>query len=120
MKKLMFCTVIAFLMLSTIPTQLKAADDTKTTSATTTIAVETTDAVQLARLEEINAMDLSSLSRSEKKELRNEVKMIKSNQDGRSRRYREGRNYDGRHGGGTVFVYGGGGLLLIILLIILL
>ena len=123
MKKLMFCTVIAFLMLSTIPTQLKAADDTKKSSATTTISVETEDAVQLARLEEIKAMDLSSLSRSEKKELRNEVKLIKSNQDGRSRRHhdgRDGRNYDGRHGGGTVFIYGGGGLLLIILLIILL
>jgi hypothetical protein len=123
MKKLMFCTVIAFLMVSAIPNQLKAADDTKKSSATTTISVETEDAVQLARLEEIKAMDLSSLSRSEKKELRNEVKLIKSNQDGRSRRHRDGRdgrNYDGRHGGGTVFIYGGGGLLLIILLIILL
>jgi len=116
----MFCTVIAFLMLSTIPSQLKAAEETKTAPATTTLSVETTDAVQLARLEEIKAMDLSSLSRSEKKELRNEVKMIKSNQDGRGRRYHNGRDYDGRHGGGTVFIYGGGGLLLIILLILLL
>ena len=119
----MFLSVVAFLMLSAIPSQLKAADDTKKAAATTTISAETTDAVQLARLQEIEAMDLSTLNRSEKKELRDEVKMIKSQQDGRGRRFHDrgdGRNYDGRHGGGTVFIYGGGGVLLIILLILLL
>jgi len=77
----------------------------------------------MARLEEIKAMDMSTLSRSEKKVLRTEVKAIKNDQDERSRRYRDRGdrdNYYNGHHGGTVFIYGGGGLLLLILLIILL
>ena len=114
----------ALLLLSFVPTQVKAANDTKTVSVATAKTIETTDAAaQLARLEEINAMDKSTLNRSEKKELRNEVRAIKSDQDGRGRRYhdgRNGRNYDGRHGGGTVYIMGGTGLLIIVLIIILL
>ena len=125
--------VMAFMVLSLIPAQLNAANETKT--KTESLAVAKTDSptlavsndlavynAQMARLEEIKAMDMSTLSRSEKKELRTEVKAIKNDQDERSRRYRD-RGYrdnynNGRHGG-TVFIYGGGGLLLIILLILL-
>lgn len=125
--------VMAFMTLSLIPAQLNAANEIKTKTeslavaktASPTLAVSNDLAVynaQMARLEEIKAMDMSTLSRSEKKELRTEVKAIKNDQDGR--RYRDRGNRDnynnGRHGGGTVFIYGGGGLLLILLIILLL
>ncbi len=115
--------MFAFLLFSFIPTQVKAAEETKTVPVVAAKTIESTDAAQLARLEEIKAMDLSALSRTEKKELRNEVKAIKNDQNKHSRRYRIGHdegNHNGRHGGGTVFIMGGGGLLLIILLILLL
>ena len=114
------------LLLSFVPAQVKADNDTKNVSVATVKTIETTDAAaqaQLARLEEISTMDKSTLNRSEKKELRNEVRAIKSDQDGRGRRYhdgRNGRNYEGRHGGGAVYIMGGSGLLLIVLIIILL
>jgi len=135
MKKLMICMVMTFMVLSLIPAQLNAANEIKAKSEllsvakteAPTLAVSNDLAVynaQMARLEEIKAMDMSTLSRSEKKELRTEVKAIKNDQDERSRRYRDRGDRDnynnGRHGGGTVFIYGGGGLLLILLIILLL
>ncbi len=125
MKKLTFCIIATIMLLSIIPTPVKAAAAAKTVTVVAPETVQTTDvgATQLARLEKIKAMDLSTLSRTEKKELRNEVRAIKSDQDGRGRRGhdgRGGRNYDGRHGGGAVFVMGGGGLLILLLIIILL
>jgi len=127
--------VMTFMVLSLIPAQLNAANEMKAKSEllsvakteAPTLAVSNDLAVynaQMARLEEIKAMDMSTLSRTEKKELRSEVKAIKNYQDERSRRYRDrdgrGDYNNGRHGGGTVFIYGGGGILLIILLILLL
>lgn len=113
-----------FMLLSLIPTQVKAAGVDIPVS---TVAVNSDDAAvaaaQLARLEEINAMDMTTLSRSEKKEIRNELRAIKSEQDGRGRRNHDGRgrgDYNGRHHGGTVYFMGGGGVLLIILLILFL
>ncbi len=113
------------MLLLFIPTQVKAATETKTVTVVAPETIQSTDieAVQLARLEEIKAMDMSTLSRTEKKELRNEVRSIKSAQDGRGRRDhdgRGGRDFDGRRHGGAVFVMGGGGLLFIILLVLIL
>ena len=131
MKKLMICMVMTFMVLSLIPAQLNAANEMKSKSELLTVAKTESPTLaisndlavynaQMARLEEIKAMDMSTLSRSEKKDLRTEVKAIKNDQDERSRRYRDRDGYNnGRHGGGTVFIYGGGGLLLIILLILL-
>ena len=123
MKKITQGIMAAFLLLSLIPVQLKAETDSKTaTTIVTKPAESTTASTQLARLEEIKAMDLSTLSRSEKKELRQEVRAIKNDQDGYGRRHHDGdgRNYEGRHGGGEVFFIGGGGLLVILLIILLL
>ena len=123
MKKITLGIMAAFLLLSFIPVQLKAETDSKTaTTIVTKPAESTTATTQLARLEEIKAMDLSTLSRSEKKELRQEVRAIKNDQDGYGRRHHDGdgRNYEGRHGGGEVFFIGGGGLLVILLIILLL
>lgn len=113
----------AFLLFSLIPVQLKAETDSKTAITIVTKPTESTIAsAQLARLEEIKAMDMSTLNRAEKKELRQEVRAIKNDQDGYGRRHHDegDRNYNGRHGGGTIFVMGGGGLLIILLIILLL
>ena len=111
------------MLLSFIPSPLKAAEETKSVAEMAAKPVETSlEATQLARLEEIKAMDMSLLSRSEKKELRNEVKAIKNDQDERGRRgYGHDRmNGDGHRRGGVVFVTAGGGLLIVLLLILLL
>lgn len=85
---------------------------------TSNVAEATKDNADLTRLREIRAMDFSTMSRSEKKELRLEVASIQRDQ------YQRGDNgyrSDGyrHHGGGVIFI-GGGGLLLIILILILL
>ena len=108
MKKLMFCAVIVFMMLSSIPSQLKAADNTKSVTTATTKSDVPTEAALAARLDEIKAMDMSTLSRSEKKELRKEVKAIRSTQD----------EIYVTHHHHAVF-YGAGGVLLVVLIIIL-
>jgi len=130
MKKLKFFIMTAFLMVSFIPSQLKAEtikDDATTVTAdvnATAASMAVADArydTQMTRLEEIKAMDLSSLTPSEKKELREEVHVIQNEQD-RHDRDRDRYDNDGprhhRHGG-VVFL-GGGGVLLIILILLLL
>ena len=124
-----------FIMLSFNPTQLKAETEKSTATAVTTKTIESTDAnavttvnaaedakaeAQLARLEEIKAMDMSELTPSEKKELREEVHMIQDNQE-RHDRDRDRNDNDGprHHHGGMIFI-GGGGILLIILILLLL
>ena len=106
----MFYAVIAIMMLSFIPSQSKAANNTETGTTATTKSIESTDAAQLAaRLDEIKAMDMSKLSRSEKKELRNEVKTIKSTQD---------ETYVIHHHHHGIYL-GVGGVLVVVLIIIL-
>jgi len=125
MKKLTFCLMTAIMLMSFIPSQLKAATETAPVIATTSDE-SVKDNADLARLNEIKAMDMSTLSRSDKKELRKEVRTIKNDQDGRGR-YRErhgrrnhdGGDYNGRRSGGTVYFMGGGGLLVLILILLL-
>ena len=110
------------MLLSFIPAQVKAANEKAAVSAAAAKPAESAEATaQLARLEEIKAMDFSTMSRSEKKELREEVRAIKTAQDERGRRNydRRGGQYGHRHGG-TVFVLGGGGVLIVLLIILLL
>ena len=110
------------ILLSFISTPSSAAE-TKTVPVTATTSVESTkDNADLARLNEIKAMDMSTLSRSEKKDLRKEVREIKNDLDGYGRRQHHGNNghgYNGRHSGGTVYFMGGGGLLVLILILLL-
>ena len=111
MKKSMFCLMAVIMLLSFIPAQLIAATETKTVPVTATTSVESAkDNADLARLNEIKAMDMSTLSRSDKKELRKEVREIKNDQDGRGRyherrgrRYHDNSDYNGRRSGGTVY-----------------
>jgi len=143
MKKLKFLIMTAFLLVSFIPSQLKAATAMNATATVTsnintnevTKSAVSSDAANIkeasevaesnaniARLEEIRSMDMSELTPAEKKELREEVHMIQNEQEVIVRDHNRYDN-DGprhhRHGGGIVFL-GGGGLLLIILILLLL
>jgi hypothetical protein len=107
------------LLLATTPTQLKAAPLPVTTPINPVTAVDDSGGeavltqaeadLLVARLEEINAMDKSGLTRTEKRELRREVRTIENR-----------LNASSTAGGGPVIYISGGALLLIILLIILL
>ncbi len=143
MKKLSFCIMAAFVLLSFIPIQLKAeseknastsvtAKTTESLDATTTVAANTKESAtvneearaeaQLARLEEIKAMDLSTLTPAEKKELREEVHSIQNEQEYRDRDHdRHHGDYDGgyHHHHGMYFGIGGGVLVIILLILLL-
>ncbi len=79
MKKISLCILAAFLLLIFIPTQLKAGTKTSTLSIAATKTVESAQAnALLVRLDKINAMDKSTLTSVERKQLRKEVRSIKS------------------------------------------
>jgi len=113
----------AFVLLSIVPTQSKAAAEKDVALVAASKPVESTDAnAKLARLEEIKAMDMSTLSQSEKKELLKEVRSIRDDQYGEKHGHRNhdsgGDGYYGghhRHG----FFMGGTGILIILLIILL-
>lgn len=93
----------SLLLLTFIPAELKAA--TKTEPITTrTVESEEANSI-LKRLNEIDAMDKSNLSRSEKKDLRKEVKESKKKM---------------KELGGGVYLSVGAVIIIILLLIILL
>jgi len=105
MKKTIFCALLAIFSLSAVPT-FAAKSSSNTTQATTETSTKLTDeeiSTYRARVEEIRDMDKSELTKSEKKELRNELKDIKATM------HRDG-----------VYFYVGGSTLLIIILILLL
>ena len=77
MKKVTFYLMMMVLSLSVVPTQMLAAEKTPTTTANTPKEVPAEVKVLLNRLDEIKAMDKSSLNSTEKKELRKEVRVIK-------------------------------------------
>ncbi len=73
MKKLIFCLLAAGLSVTFAPKELKAASDSVRTQ-TTAQAAEAQ--ILMNRLEEIRSIDRSTLSSSEKKALRKEVRAI--------------------------------------------
>jgi len=105
----------ACMLLLFVPTQLKASTDVKNT----TVAVSASEAVvvnsQIARLEEISEMDMSTLSRTEKNELRSEVRAIKNEMDEQTNKDATQATNDG-----TVYISVGGSLLLVIILLLIL
>lgn len=106
MKKLTLGIITAFLLLTLIPTQLKAGTKTSTLSMATTKSFESAKAnALLVRLDKINAMDKSKLSSPERKQLRKEVRSIKSQLSDL---------------GGGVYLSVGAILIIILLLILLL
>lgn len=78
MKKITVCLMAAFLSLTFIPAQLKAGTETAPVAMPASNPAEAAKANALIlRLNEINTMDKSKLTSSEKKELRKEVRSTK-------------------------------------------
>lgn len=105
MKKLTFSLMIMVLSLSTIPTQMFAAEKASTTMTSNSKEVPANVQIMLNRLDEIKAMDKSSMKSSEKKELRKEVRAIKT---------------ELRSTGNGVYLSVGAVIIIILLLILLL
>ena len=78
MKKITFYLMMIVLSLSVVPTQMFAAEKNPTSISNTPKEIPAEVKVLLNRLDEIKAMDKSSLNSSEKKELRKEVRAIKA------------------------------------------
>lgn len=112
-KKLLLGLIAGFMLLMGSPTQLKA--DTEPTAisvpATTTVKSPEVAAMEL-RLNEIKAMDTKALSSAEKKELRKEVRGIKSELKANS----ESASVNN----GGVYVSVGAAIVIVLLLILLL
>ena len=87
MKKLIICLLITVNTFTFFPSPLMANEGKVTDSLTLVQPIDSTNSKELlARLEEIKAMDMSAMSRVEKKELRNEVretkKLLRDNEGG--------------------------------------
>lgn len=79
MKKLPIYLMMTVLSLSVLPTQLSAKEKNPTEIAANPKELSPEVKIMMNRLEEIKAMDKSSMTRVEKKELRKEVRAIKAN-----------------------------------------
>lgn len=79
MKKLPLYLMMMVLSLSIFPSTIFAADKNATEALANTKEVPAEVKVMYNRLEEIKAMDKSSMSSSEKKALRKEVRAINAN-----------------------------------------
>ena len=127
MKKLTLLTLSAFLMLSAIPSQSKAATDTGT-AKTDMISTETASGTN--QLSEIKSIKFTPLSTSENKEALKEASPLVNEQGRHNGRFnnrhnrdvdvtiQSDRGYGHRHGG--AYIGGGGVLVLIIVLILIL
>jgi Flp pilus assembly protein TadB len=101
MKKLFACIATALLLAAFTPIQSNA--EKKPVSISTTGKESPELKALINRINEINAMDRSTMTRVERKEIRKELRAIK----------REAH----RHSGGAVYI--SGGLLVVILILII-
>lgn len=77
MKKLTVSIVTALLLSTSLPTPSKAASENNPITVASTEAAKAAQVSTLmARLDEINAMDKSTLTKPEKRQLRKEVRSI--------------------------------------------
>lgn len=106
MKKLTLSLLIVVNTFIFLPTTLLGDGGKVTDSLTLVQPIDSSNSMELlARLEEIKAMDMSAMSRVEKKELRKEVRSVKK---------QLGDNHDG------VYLSVGAIIVIVLLLIILL
>jgi guanyl-specific ribonuclease Sa len=110
MKKLSVICMFALMLSAILPVQSNAAKASVTATATTATTVATAAQIDranklTARIYEINAMDKSALSYSEKKALRKEVRAMKK---------------EIREGNGGIYLSVGAIIIIILLLILIL
>ena len=106
MKKLLVCVMTVSALLTFNPSQsMAAAEATPTSTPVPNAAVEAKINVMVNRINEIDAMDKSNMTASEKRVLRKEVRGIKK---------------EIQRDGGGVYLSVGAILLIVILLIVLL
>jgi hypothetical protein len=118
MKKLALSIMAAFVLLLVVPPQLRAENEPTPAAVTAPVAVASKDAsVLVARVEAIKAMDFSTLSSAEKKELRKELRTIKSDLKENSKSDANSNSTAVTNGGIYLSV---GAIIIIILLLILL
>ena len=103
MKKLTLSLMVMVLSLSILPTQMTATEKEPTAIPAKEVPAEVK--IMLNRLEEIKAMDKSTLKSSEKKELRKEVRTI---------------NAELKSTGNGIYLSVGAIIIIILLLILLL
>jgi len=116
MKKLALGVMAAIMLILVIPPQLRAENVPAPVAVAAPAAVASKDAsVLVARVEAIKAMDFSTLSSAEKKELRKELRAIKSD-------LKESKKNDvvATSGNGGVYLSVGAIIIIILLLILLL
>ncbi len=102
----MLCMATTFLLLSLMPLQSMAVTGPDKAPTSSSKPLETTEAdAATLRLEEINAMDKTNMTRVEKRQLRKEVRSIKKSAAIK---------------GGGVYISGAALILIIVLLIVLL
>jgi hypothetical protein len=137
MKKLTFCMLATFFLLSVTPTQLKASSES--IAATPSSVKSTEPTANTDRLNEIKSIGLTTLNSSENKEILKENNLLKNDQIFRGQRYRDRHPrrdvdvtvvsdsrvrgdgyYQGRHSHGAAYIGGGGVLILILILILVL
>ena len=138
MKKLTFCLLATFFMLSVIPTQIKAATESNL-SETTDKSSNLSSESNTVRLNEIKTIDMTELNSSEKDATLKESSPLKDDQDEHGRRYRNRHQqrdvdvtitsghqmrgdgyYEGRHTHSGAYIGVGGVLVLILILILVL
>ena len=127
MKKLTFLTLSAFLLLSVIPSQIKAATNAEAVQTVTT-SNETVSGTD--QLNEIKPIDLTALSTSDNKEVLKAASPLANDQGRHNGRFNNRRNRDVdvtiradqgyRHNHSGAYIGGGGVLVLIIILILIL
>ena len=106
MKKLFASIAATLLLIAFAPIQSNAALEKKNATSVSSIENESAEVKALInRVNEINAMDKSSMSSAEKKELRKELRSIK-------------RDVNAHSHGGAVYISGGLLVLIIVLIII--
>jgi hypothetical protein len=104
MKKITMCIMAACVLLTTVSGQLKAGSKSNAVS----MPAKSAEApISIQRLEEIKAIDKSKLSSADKKELKKEVRSIKT----------ELRTMDGS---GGIYISVGAIIIILLLIIILL
>lgn len=114
MKKLTLALLTAFVLL--MPTVLKAETENTPVAVTATNPVASVDAsVLVARVEAIKAMDFSTLNSSERKELRKELRTIKTDLKKSNKRDASVTNSSG-----GIYLSVGAIILIVVLLILVL